>query len=179
MQVKETLQTLQDDSLIRMEKIGSGNWYWCFMSDAKNGKVNQINALEAEAEKLMKRIKEGEKSIELEMSRRDDDDEMLGGDGVDRKTLLEQHEMVLKEQEGMDTELAAYSEADPAELKKKVEQVRRLKRSAEIWTDNIESLESFLGNAMGLDRTGVAVLMEQCCGEEYVAGEGLTELSGP
>jgi hypothetical protein len=178
MQVKDTLQTLQDESLIRMEKIGSGNWYWCFMSDAKNGKSNQINILTAEAERLLTGIKDGEKGIEMEMSRRDDE-EMLGGDGVDRKTLLEQHEMLLKEQEGLDKELAAYSDADPAELKRKIEQVCRLKRSAEIWTDNIESLESFLGNTIGLDRTQVAGLMEQCCGEEYVVGEGLKELCGP
>ncbi|KAH9221616.1 meiotic nuclear division protein 1, partial [Leptodontidium sp. 2 PMI_412] len=30
MQVKEYLQSMQDENLIRVEKIGSGNWYWCF-----------------------------------------------------------------------------------------------------------------------------------------------------
>lgn len=35
MQVKDYLQALQDDNKIRVEKIGSGNWYWSFPSDEK------------------------------------------------------------------------------------------------------------------------------------------------
>lgn len=37
-QVKDYLQALQDDNKIRVEKIGSGNWYWSFSSDEKKAK---------------------------------------------------------------------------------------------------------------------------------------------
>lgn len=39
MVVKDYLQALSGEGLIRVEKIGSGNWYWSFLSDAKQGKV--------------------------------------------------------------------------------------------------------------------------------------------
>lgn len=38
MQVKDYLQALADDSKIRVEKIGSGNWYWSFPNDEKKAK---------------------------------------------------------------------------------------------------------------------------------------------
>lgn len=38
MHVKDYLQSLSDDNKIRVEKIGSGNWYWSFPSDEKKAK---------------------------------------------------------------------------------------------------------------------------------------------
>lgn len=38
MQVKDYLQALSDDNKIRVEKIGSGNWYWSFPADEKKAK---------------------------------------------------------------------------------------------------------------------------------------------
>jgi hypothetical protein len=38
MHVKDYLQVLADDNKIRVEKIGSGNWYWSFPSDEKRAK---------------------------------------------------------------------------------------------------------------------------------------------
>lgn len=171
MQVKEYLQALQDEYAIRVEKIGSGNWYWCFRSDAKKAKENAINALKSEEERLMKGVGEAEGRFGEEMARRGEEE----GAGVDRKALLEIHGGLMKELEELDRELARYSDNDPEEVRRKVEETKRLKDSAMRWTDNIDALESFIGAKTG-DRTATAQVMEQACGEEYVVGEGLKEL---
>src|SRR6187402_2636763 len=128
MQVKDYLQALQDENLIRVEKIGSGNWYWCFMSDAKKTKENVLNNLKAEENKLTTSITDTERQIEEEMAKREDDDEnLLEGNGMDRKALTEAHGVLLKEMEALDKELACYSDNDPAEVLRNVEETKRLK----------------------------------------------------
>jgi len=176
MQVKDTLQAMQDENLIRVEKIGSGNWYWCFMSDAKKGKENILNKLKAEESTITTAIAKTERQIEEEMAKREDDDEnLLDGNGMDRKVLLEAHELLEKEMEALNKELARYSDSDPAELQRKIVEAKRLKDNAIRWTDNIESLESYIGTLTS-DRNQTAELMLAACGDEYALGEGLKDL---
>ncbi|KAL2072543.1 hypothetical protein VTL71DRAFT_11886 [Oculimacula yallundae] len=176
MQVKEYLQAMQDENLIRVEKIGSGNWYWCFTSDAKKAKENILNKLKAEEGSLMMAIEQAEKAIEEETKMRDDEEEGLaGGNGMDRKTLLEAHGLLEKEKEMLDRELAAYSDNDPVEIQRKIEETKTLRDSAIRWTDNIESMESYIGT-LTTDRAQMAEIMSQACGAEYVFGEGLKDL---
>ena len=175
MQVKDYLQALQDDNQILVEKIGSGNWYWCFTSDAKKLKENIINTLKAEESKLAASIAETECQIAEEMAQRKDDSEMLGGNGMDRKALLEAHDILVKEAEFLDKKLASYSETDPAEIQRKMEEIENLKASAIRWTDNIEALESMVSD-LTKDRNKTCEVMQDACGDEYVPGEGLKEL---
>jgi len=175
MQVKDVLQGLQDENLIRVEKIGSGNWYWCFTSDAKKLKENTINTLKAEESKLIVSIAEAERQIEEETATREDDNEMLEGNGMDRKALLEAYDALLKETELLDKELACYSDSDPAEVQRKMGEVINLKASTIRWTDNIEALECMLGD-LTKDRHQTSEIMQNACGDEYVPGEGLKEL---
>ncbi|KAK6587396.1 hypothetical protein PZA11_000686 [Diplocarpon coronariae] len=176
MQVKDYLQAIQDENLIRVEKIGSGNWYWCFTSDAKKAKDNMINKLKTEESSIAALTAEAQRQIEEEMAKREDDEELLmGGDGMDRKTLLETHGQLMKEMEALDKELACYSDHDPAEILRKAKEAKRLKDSAIRWTDNIEAMESYIGSITG-DRDATAGFMAAACGAEYVAGEGLKDL---
>ena len=175
MQVKDYLQAVQDESQIRVEKIGSGNWYWSFKSDAKKSKENIINNLKSEELKLIASITDTERNIEEEMARREEDDEMLEGGGMDRNALLDAHETLLKEMEILDKELALYSDNDPTEVLRKVEETKMLKASTMKCTENIELLEYFIGGLIG-DRTRLAEIMKACCDDEYVIGEGLKDL---
>ncbi len=71
MQVKDDLQGLQDENQIRVEKIGSGNWYWSFKSDAKKVKENTIDTLKAEKSRLIVSLSETERQIEEETAKRE------------------------------------------------------------------------------------------------------------
>lgn len=174
MQVKDYLQALQDDNQILVEKIGSGNWYWSFKSEAKKTKENVIHNLKSEESKLMESLADTEQQIEKEMEKREEEDEKLEGGSMDRKVLLEAQETLLKEMEVLDRELSVYSEKNPAEVLRKAGEVKKLKDSAIKWTDNIECLEAFALTLTG-DRTQVASMMQAACGDEYVVGEGLKE----
>jgi hypothetical protein len=175
MQVKDYLQALQDENQIRVEKIGSGNWYWSFKSDVKKIKEAILNSLKLDESKLVASLGDTQKQIEEETAKREEDDGMLEGGGVDRKGLGEAQEQLLKEMDVLDKELSVYSENSPAEVLRKVEEMQRLKDSAIKWTDNIESLEAFVVRLTG-DRAQAAIFMQAACGDEYVAGEGLKEL---
>ncbi len=109
------------------------------------------------------------------MARREDDDDMLEDSGMDRKSLLEIHETLLGRTMVLDRELSGYSDTDPTEALRKAEEIKKLKESAERWTDNIEAVESFLIQKTG-DWNDVRQIMANVCGEEYVIGEGLKEL---
>lgn len=52
MQVKDQVQALCDEGLVRVEKIGSGNWYWAFGSDERRGREEMLASLRAEESKL-------------------------------------------------------------------------------------------------------------------------------
>ncbi|PQE03410.1 meiotic nuclear division 1 protein [Rutstroemia sp. NJR-2017a BBW] len=165
MQVKDYIQALTDDNLIRVEKIGSGNWYWSFTSDTKKSKENMIQKLKDEESKLLATIAEAEMQIEEEMTRRRDDDEMLEDDGMDRQALIEAHQALVKENAALEKELALYSDSDPAEVRRKVEAAGKLCESALRWTDNLEALEAFLISVTG-DRAQVGEVMLRACGDD-------------
>jgi len=158
MQVKDYLQALQDENMIRVEKIGSGNWYWSFKSDAKKQKEGILNNLKAEESKLIASTAIAERQLEEEIAKRNEDDEMLEGDGMDRKALLETYDILLKEIARLDTQLALSSENDPVEVLRKAAESRRLKEVAYAWTERIECLECFLAGILN-DRTELANVM--------------------
>lgn len=179
MVVKDFLQALSDEGLIRVEKIGSGNWYWAFVSDTKNGKEKVLKDLKKEVEKLKKSLNEVDGMIKEEEAKREDDggDEMLEDDGpaMDREALLKADERLRKEVKAFEEELKTYRGNDPTELLKQKKQTELLKQSAIRWTDNIESV---CGHVLRLsqDRDAIASLLQETCGEEYVPGEGLKDL---
>jgi chromosome segregation ATPase len=175
MVVKDYLQALADENLIRVEKIGSGNWYWCFTSDAKKTKENVLKELKTEEGKLKASIISITEQIDEETAQREDDDEMLEDAGMDRKSLLGAHETLVKDNAALAKELEGYSDNDPTELLKKERETKMLKESAERWSDNIEAIECYLKELTG-DRAQVAQMMQAACDDEYVLGEGLKEL---
>lgn len=69
MQIKNVLKALTDNSLVKVEKIGSGNYYWAFPSDTKVAiklkieKLTQsITSLESELVNLQSQLDQEEKS---------------------------------------------------------------------------------------------------------------------
>ncbi|KFZ11918.1 hypothetical protein V501_04494 [Pseudogymnoascus sp. VKM F-4519 (FW-2642)] len=175
MVVKDYLQALSDEGLIKVEKIGSGNWYWAFVSDAKQSKEKVLHDLQAEETKLKISIADIKKHITEETAQRDEDDKMLEDNGMDRQALLEAHERLLKETASLDKELATYSGSDPTEVLRKEKEIQSLKDDAEQFTDNLECIRSYLLDLTN-DREQVALVMQSTCGDEYIPGEGLKEL---
>ncbi|KAI9835663.1 MAG: hypothetical protein M1837_003676 [Sclerophora amabilis] len=174
MQVKDFLQALWDDDKIRVEKIGTGNWYWSFANEAKKTKENLLETLKAERKRITSAVAELRGKIEEASAERDEEGER--GDGNDRAQLMEIKSSLHQEVEALRTELASYSEHDPRDVIQKEEEACALRTSAERWTDNIYSLEQYYLEVTGRDTQSLEQVRQVCYGEEYREGEGLAEL---
>ncbi|KAI9733195.1 MAG: hypothetical protein M1818_007313 [Claussenomyces sp. TS43310] len=175
MQVKDYIQTLMDENQIRVEKIGSGNWYWSFAIDVQKSRETVLRSLRTEESKLKLAIAAVEGSFEEEVAQRDNSGEMLDENGMDREASLKAHAALLRDNDILDKEMAGYSDTDPTEILRKIDETERLRESAGRWTDNLEAIEAFMIRESG-NRDEVRKIMQQVCGEEYVPGEGLKEL---
>lgn len=172
MQVKDYLQALSDDSKIRVEKIGSGNWYWSFPSDEKKVKEAALDKAQDEHNKAAATANELQAKVDEAGAARGEDEEMLMGTGGDRKTCIKKHADLVKELEALRVDLAAYSEHDPIEMDKKKQEVQTLRAETESYTDKILSMEGWLKEHMGGDREQMDMMMRMCYGEEFDEEEG-------
>lgn len=176
MQVKEYIQSLTDEGQLRVEKIGSGNWYWIFPSEEKRDKERVRDALLKEVGKAAKSVQELEEQMERVKKERekdrkaDQEDPNRRGELEERLGELERELKKLKEREQMVLKDGAGS------VKRMREDVRNWKEMASLWTDNIYILEAYLEKLAGGDREVVEAVKRECYEHEYVEGEGLREL---
>ena len=171
MQVKDFLQALTDEGQLRVEKIGSGNWYWSFLSEEKKARETILESLQTEKAKNAASLGELHSKID-ELKSGVEDAEEVG----ERAQLMETHLKMKVEVEILKKELASYSDCDPVELRRKKEEVERLKQTASRWTDNIYSIEGYMRSKLGFDPDKMDLVRISYYGDEYVAGEGLREL---
>ncbi|KAI9237640.1 hypothetical protein MVEG_02213 [Podila verticillata NRRL 6337] len=142
--VKDVLQSLVDDGLVTVEKIGTSNYYWSFPSDVQQKKNAKLKQLREEFAKLEATSAELESRIRLAKSGREDNDQ--------REELL----VKLAEAETLDkelqTELKRYADSDPTllEAQKKYSQVA--KEAVNKWTENIFVFQSYCVNKFNVDR---------------------------
>ncbi|KAJ5287846.1 GAJ protein [Penicillium angulare] len=191
-QVKEFIQALTDENLIRVEKIGSGNWYWSFGSDAKLEREHQLNRVQTEVEKARKSHTELVAALAAETTRRKEDEAEAMGTatmatsttnlegsietaqtGIDalRKNLLDVRN-------GLEAEVHRLRVAETglgdSVCQKSGMQLRRelaeFRQQALQWTDNLYVLEQHLRELAGGDKEIVAAVLRECYGDEYVDG---------
>lgn len=170
-QVKEYLQALSDENQIHVEKIGSGNWYWSFMSEEKKAREGVLSTLRDDKQKA-------EKIMEDLRGRVEAANEGVGQGGAEgeRNELMNRYTGGKQELETLRKELAGYSDCDPSEIVRKKQELADLMAKAERWTDNIYCLEAYLKQMTGGDVQALERIREEYYGSEYVAGEGLREL---
>lgn len=189
-QVKEYIQTLTDENLVRVEKIGSGNWYWCFGSDEKKAREAQLDRVCREVEKVRASYEEVGLRLALQREKLEEEQKEeanMGRDGdsegeKQREDLQRQKQEQEKTVQELQTEwnrssssFSSSSGGSKTAQEKKAE-LETLRQTAEMWTDNIYMLEAYLGKLAGGDREIMAAVQQECYGEEYVEGEGLREI---
>ncbi|KAJ5610674.1 Meiotic nuclear division protein 1 [Penicillium lagena] len=182
-QVKEYIQALLNEGKLRVEKIGSGNWYWIFGSDEKLERERVVGRVKTEVEKTRKSCADAEAALAAETALRqreepddaEDEDEDHAGRESRRDTLMATR-IVLEAEVGR---LQAAEMQRSQGRNKGVTQIRQelggLQQQAQQWTDNIYILEGYLRHLAGGDRDMVTAVMRECYGDEYVEG-GLREL---
>ncbi|KAF2090512.1 meiotic nuclear division protein 1, partial [Saccharata proteae CBS 121410] len=172
MQVKDYLQALSDDSKIRVEKIGSGNWYWSFLSEEKKNKQNVLDKCVEERDKAVAALAELQEKVRVAGEAREEDEDMLLGGGDGRGELMSRHEELVKELKGLREELATYSENDPVEVDRKRRQIMESRARAEVATEQIQSMEGWFKEQMGGDAEQLLGLKRTYYGDQFDEEEG-------
>lgn len=173
MQVKDYLQALSDEGKIRVEKIGTGNWYWSFLTEEKRNREKTLTTVKAEKEKITTAVKEFR--IKTEEAKTSRDDESEGEDGHDRESLTKSQLALQVEVEALKVEFGLYKDNDPMEMVWRREQTMALRASAERWTENIHCLERYYLE-LGGESQALEQVRQMLYGPDYRAGEGLAEL---
>ena len=168
MQVKDYLQALSDEGKIRVEKIGSGNWYWSFLSEEKANRDNIIDGLVAEKGKIDAAVG----SVKAQVNAAD----TTRGQDAERYDLLKSNAQLEEEVAIMRQELEGFKDGDPLEVERKRKEMEGFKAAAEKWTDNIGILESRLKKMLGGNLEQLEAVQRDVYGSEYVEGDGLMEL---
>jgi hypothetical protein len=160
------VQGLQDESKIRAEKIGSGNWYWAFVSDDKIARQKALEAAQSAYDKALTTDNELKSKIAEAEAQRRGDDEMLEEGGGTREELLSSKKLLEVETEALRRELATYSDNDPTELERKVKDAAEWKIMADEFTDDIYSMEGWLKGQMG-GGEALDMMLQETYGKEY------------
>lgn len=91
--------------------------------------------------------------------------------GADRQTLVARHEALVVQVEKLRVELAAYSEYDPVELDKRVEDTKRARAAADRFTEHIYCMEGWLKERVP-DRESQIGALRDLYGDEWDEEEG-------
>ncbi|OQO07631.1 hypothetical protein B0A48_07328 [Cryoendolithus antarcticus] len=149
MQVKDYIQALSDDSKIRVEKIGSGNWYWSFPSEEKQQvekNLAEAKAAHAKAEAVVADL-QAKVSAAQEQQQADAEEEDEGGES--REVLGERKAKLQGELAVLRKELAGCGDADPTILEKKREEIGKFKQDVETHSDAIINMEAWMVDVGG------------------------------
>lgn len=172
-QVKEYIQALTDEGQLRVEKIGSGNWYWSFNSDEKYERERQLGRMTTEVEKVRKSCADAEEALATEIIRRGEENE------EQRECLMAKKAELQVAVDRVRTTEAQLSGPLNSLSSKGVKQVQEelagFRQQTLQWTDNIYMLEEYLRKLAGGDRQIIEGVLRECYGDEYVDG-GLCEL---
>lgn len=171
-QVKEYIQALLDEDKLRVEKIGSGNWYWCFGSDEKHERERQLARVRTEVEKTRNSCSDAEAALAAESTRRQQEADDVGRDG-EREALAEKKAELEVEVNGLRAVQQSESSKSGRQLQQELAEFRQ---QAMRWTDNVYILEEYMRRLANGDGDVVAAVQRECYGDEYVDGEGLREL---
>lgn len=91
--------------------------------------------------------------------------------GADRETLVKQHGALETQVQKLRTELAAYSEYDPVELERKIEDTVRERAKAEKFSEHIYCMEGWLRERVP-DRESQVSALKQLYGDEWDEEDG-------
>lgn len=138
--VKGVVQSLVDDDLVRMDKIGTSNWYWAFPGEATNNARSALANAEATKEAL-----EGEKNaLTKEVNK-----EKKKNPVTDKHERTSAALVSAKESNAaLKDELETFSSSNP-ETEATRAGVEISKRAANVWTDNVFMMKSWAENKMG------------------------------
>ncbi|KKY18011.1 putative hexose transporter protein [Phaeomoniella chlamydospora] len=174
--VKDFIKDLTDDGKLKVEKIGTGNWYWSFEADAleeirgkektKAGFERDLVKLEETVSVLQGKLEDGKR---LKQRLEGDAAWMILAEKV--RSLEQEVKDLRRQREGLEC-------AADGGVNRMREEIERSKLQATISTDNVYILEAVLRDKLGVDKDTVQAIQKEFYGDDYVDGEGLRDVEG-
>ncbi|KAJ2699752.1 Meiotic nuclear division protein 1 [Coemansia sp. IMI 203386] len=141
--VKDVVQSLVDDNMVRCEKIGTSNYFWSFPSESALKRKTRLQDLQKEVLALETKQTELEQNIEQAMLGREQTEE--------RKSLVEELAEVEQLWNGQQEELRQFRECDPELMAQRKKQAVVAKDAANRWTDNIFIIQGWVRDKFNMD----------------------------
>ncbi|KAJ1882848.1 Meiotic nuclear division protein 1 [Coemansia sp. RSA 486] len=141
--VKDVVQSLVDDNMVRCEKIGTSNYFWSFPSESALKRKTRLQDLQKEVLALETKQTELEQNIEQAMLGREQTEE--------RKSLVEELTEVEQLWNGQQEELRQFRECDPELMAQRKKQAVVAKDAANRWTDNIFIIQGWVRDKFNMD----------------------------
>eukprot|EP01138_Halocafeteria_seosinensis_P010500 gb/GECG01010720.1/.p1 GENE.gb/GECG01010720.1/~~gb/GECG01010720.1/.p1 ORF type:complete len:206 (+),score=48.34 gb/GECG01010720.1/:1-618(+) len=140
--VKEVVQSLVDDNMVELEKIGTQNIFWSFPSKTYRQLQTRAEGMKTQLEEDRKAIEQLKKQVEEQRVGKEESEERS-------KLLKEYEELVAKEKE-LTQKIDVMKDNDPDvlnDLRNKVDQARQ---AANRWTDNVWQFKTYLTHKMAV-----------------------------
>jgi len=143
--VKDVLQGLLSDGLVEGDKIGTGQYYWSFPSQAALVQKRAIDKLEADIAGARESQRIAAEAIEAAKTGREDTSE--------RRALLEEYEALRSKRARLAEEIKLYADQDPEILDAIQDDTKIAFDAANRWTDNIFNIKSWATRKFGMSST--------------------------
>lgn len=168
-QVKDYITGLLNENKIRMEKVGSNNWYWSFPSDEKRELENVQERLLKELNRLTKTVEQFEEELQKKQAAAKEEEGARDPMDIEeeRRGLLERKAELSTEIERLQTQKAAFEDNGVSKIRQQTEEIIKWKQETEVWEDNISIMEKYLYKLAGGDRGLVEAIKRQCYGDDY------------
>jgi len=157
---KDVLQSLVDDGLVELDKIGGSNLYWSFPASA----VAKVQAGKRKAEESLEAAEREEKRLQEEAHR-----DAPGEKEEEERAALEASVAELESKaQGLRGTVEAGKENDPERHRAKKEGVAQAKAGANRWTDNLFLVQGYVKKTMGVTSREAAKMLNFPADFDYV-----------
>eukprot|EP00768_Dysnectes_brevis_P002886 gnl/Dysnectes_brevis/2106_a2443_1758.p1 GENE.gnl/Dysnectes_brevis/2106_a2443_1758~~gnl/Dysnectes_brevis/2106_a2443_1758.p1 ORF type:complete len:210 (-),score=58.45 gnl/Dysnectes_brevis/2106_a2443_1758:68-697(-) len=158
--IKSVLQELNDDNFIDKDKIGSSTYYWAFPSKLSQEITTTLADLQKQLGTLRAEVAQAHSDLEEAKVGREDTPE--------RTAVIKQRRLLMASKSELQGQLAEISRNDPAVFKAKKEALSVAIEQANLWTDNIYCLKTFLMDKFGLEAKAVDKVLHITAAFDYV-----------
>jgi hypothetical protein len=134
--VKEVVQSLVDDSLVHMDKVGTSNWFWSFPGAADAAVRARLEAVEREATRVDAESRDIAQRLQTAQAECPETE-----DRVSARDALERAEAT---HASLKAEEATFASGDDAMMAAMREGTPMAKEAANRWTDNVFVLKSWV-----------------------------------
>ncbi len=141
--VKDVLQSLVDDDLVRQEKIGTSNYFWSFPSQKVVLRTCAVEKAAAERAALVAKVA----AARVRAS-----DEQRARTGADRPALIAEYERLARDVADIDATLKKYSACDPETFAEKKRSAAALKSDVNKVTDDLFAIKSYVTAKFGVEQ---------------------------